>query len=427
MKPLVALVLALVMAPLLVPAQAATLPLEVDGQELPTLAPLIERVAPAVVSLNLFNEQGRSSSVGSGVIVDADQGLILSNHHVVSKARRIQVTLSDNRSFDADLIGTDPEVDLALLKIEASQLTALTLVDSDQLRVGDFVLAIGNPFGLGHSVSSGIVSGLDRTGLGLEHYENFIQVDATINPGNSGGALVNLKGELVGINTAVVAPKGNSVGIGFAIPSNMAKTISMHLARSGRVTRGKMGIAVQDLNDSLREPFNIPAGQEGVLITEVKKDSAADKAGLQVGDVLTAINGRIVDSVENLRARLGLLTLNPNLQLDFLRQGEAMEVQANIRLPAQQPAGKVPVLHFGGATLRDDADKPGLVVAELQPESPAAEAGVMKNDIILQLNHAAVESLQDFAQHADRSANLLLIQRGPSSLFLMLEAPDADE
>lgn len=407
---------------------ATPLPLPVSpDNEMPSLAPIVEKVAPAVVSISIFDEKGRSIGVGSGVIVDAEEGLLLSNHHVVSKAKRIQVTLTDGRDFDAELIGTDPAVDLALLKINASHLTALPLVDSDQLRVGDYVLAIGNPFGLGHSVSSGIVSALDRTGLGLEHYENFIQVDATINPGNSGGALINLRGELVGINTAVVAPKGgNSVGIGFAIPSNVAKTISMHLARSGQVSRGRMGVSVQDLSETLKNALQVPADVDGVVITAIKADSAAEKAGLQVGDVITRINDRVVDSMDNIRARMGLLTLNPELTIDYLRAGQPHQMKVLIHPSESAQAGKIPVLHFGGATLSEDPDKPGLRVRSLTEGSPAESSGLMKNDLILQLNYQKVQSLQDFAKFADAKSNLMLLQRGPSTLFIVLEAPARD-
>lgn len=402
----------------------AALPLmDGDGNTLPSLAPLIEKVAPAVVSINVFNEQGRSTGVGSGVIVDAEQGLILSNHHVVSKAKRIQVNLSDDRSFDAELIGSDPAVDLALLKIEAGYLQALTLVDSDQLRVGDYVLAIGNPFGLGHSVSSGIVSALDRTGLGLERYENFIQVDATINPGNSGGALVNLKGELVGINTAVVAPKGgNSVGIGFAIPSNVAKTISMHLAKNGRVSRGKLGISVQDLTPELKPAFKVEAETDGVLINAVTAGSAAEAAGLQVGDVITRINQRIVDSVDNLRIRLGLLTLNPELEIEFIRQGDLQTVFAIIQKKEDRSETKIPILRIAGAVLMKDPKVEGLRVTRIEKKSPADKSGLMKNDLILQVNHQSLSTLKDFVDYLNKQSNLLLVQRGPSANYLILKA-----
>lgn len=403
---------------------AGTIPLQLEeGQLMPTLAPLVEKVAPAVVSISLFNDQGRILSVGSGVVVDAEQGLILSNHHVIGNAERIKVDLSDDRSFDAELIGSDPAVDIALLKIEATALTALPLVDSDELRVGDFVLAIGNPFGLGHSVASGIVSALERTGLGLERYENFIQIDATINPGNSGGALVNLRGELVGINTAVVAPKGgNSVGIGFAIPSNVARTISMHLARNGRVSRGNLGIAVQDLTPELKAIFNVSAETEGVLVNEVKSGSSAEKAGLKVGDIVTRINKRMIDSVDNLRMRLGLLTLNPQLEIDFIREGATQTALAKIQTAAPISKGKVQILRFAGAALAEDQINHGLRVKRLESESIAAQAGLMKNDLVLELNRRGVSTLQEFVKDIDPQVNLLLIQRGPSTSYIVLKA-----
>ncbi|OMH30460.1 hypothetical protein BGP75_18855 [Motiliproteus sp. MSK22-1] len=411
-------------------ALAALPVVDSQGVPLPSLAPLIDRVAPAVVNINTFKSQRstdnspstRSNSAGSGVIVDAKQGLILSNHHVIAGADDIRVSLIDGRTFKAFLVGSDPGADLALLKIEADKLTGLLLVDSDQLRVGDFVVAIGNPFGLGQTVTSGIVSGLGRTGLGIENYENFIQTDASINPGNSGGALINLKGELVGINTAIVAPTGSSVGIGFAIPSNMAKTISMHLARNGEVSRGTLGVSIQDLTPALIKAFKVPAGRSGVVVTSVAPKSAAAKAGVISGDIITAINGRGISSVANLRSRLGVLTLNKELQIAYLRNGNERQATAVIAVVKPEPVEEIETgLQFAGAVLKASGDKPGVQVESVVKESSIDKVGIQKGDVILSVNQNMVNSLDDFSRFVKKDNNLLLVQRGMGILYLVLE------
>ncbi|MEH6626930.1 MAG: trypsin-like peptidase domain-containing protein [Motiliproteus sp.] len=427
--PLLSLSLLLLLAPGLV--QAALPSADAQGQILPSLAPLIDRVAPAVVNISTFKNTGggksrllpRASGVGSGVIVNAEQGLILSNHHVIAGADKIRIALTDGRSFDALLIGSDPGADLALLKIEADKLIGLTLVDSDQLRVGDFVVAIGNPFGLGQTVTSGIVSALQRTGLGIENYENFIQTDAAINPGNSGGALINLRGDLVGINTAIIAPKGSSVGIGFAIPSNMAKTISMHLAQDGEVSRGALGVSIQELSPELLKAFNAPAAQGGVLVTSVASDSAAAKAGIIVGDIITQINEQSIKGVDHLRSRLGILTLNRNLQISYLRKGEEHQVSAEIRPPVTTTIPAVEKgLEFAGAVLKDAGDDiKGVVVVSFNKGSPLALAGLQTNDVILSVNQLSVNSLEEFTDAVKEDSNLMLLQRGMGTLYLVLE------
>ncbi len=412
------------------PVQAALPAIDSQGLMLPSLAPLIDRVAPAVVNINTFNSRepangspvSRHNGAGSGVVVDTEQGLILSNHHVIADADEIRVSLTDGRSFKALLIGSDPGVDLALLKIEADGLTGLKLVDSDQLRVGDFVVAIGNPFGLGQTVTSGIVSALGRTGLGIENYENFIQTDAAINPGNSGGALINLQGELIGINTAIVAPKGSSVGINFAIPSNVAKTISKHLARNGEVSRGSLGVSVQDLSPALARAFKAPDDSAGVLVTQVASDSAADKAGIVSGDIITSINGLAIDSVDQLRSRLGILTLYRELQVRFLRQGVEHQATADIRplkTDARAPTSKG--LQFSGAIMSELPGQPGVSVHSVDKASPLAAAGLQKGDVILAVNQVSVNSLPAFAQSIKSQGNLLLVQRGTRTLYLVLE------
>ncbi|HNE00032.1 MAG TPA: trypsin-like peptidase domain-containing protein, partial [Plasticicumulans sp.] len=296
----------------------AALPWGAGSSELPTLAPMLEKATPAVVNVNteshvrtprnpllddpvfrrFFNlpkqpheRERKAQSLGSGVIVDAERGYVLTNHHVIEGADVISITLRDGRQLQAKLIGSDPDTDVAVVQVPAKNLSALPLADSDGLRVGDFVVAIGNPFGLGQTVTSGIVSALGRSGLGIEGYEDFIQTDASINPGNSGGALVNLRGELIGINTAILAPSGGNVGIGFAIPINMARQVMDQIVRHGAIRRGLLGVATQDLTPQLAQAFGIRTDQ-GAVISQIGAKSAAEKAGLRVGDVITTASLR---------------------------------------------------------------------------------------------------------------------------------------
>jgi Do/DeqQ family serine protease len=268
-------------------------------------------------------------AAGSGVIVDAAKGFVLTNNHVVAKATQIEVTTKDNRRFAAELVGRDPETDIAVLKIKADRLTAVPLGDSDRLEVGDFVLAIGNPFGLGQTVTSGIVSALGRTGLGLEGYEDFIQTDASINPGNSGGALVTLDGRLVGINTATLSPKGGNVGIGFAVPINMVRRVMEQIVEHRQVRRGRIGIAVQDLTPDLAEALGSRRG-EGAVIGSVEPNSPAARAGLAKGDIVTAVDGVPVKSAAQLRNAIGLTPVGREIGLSYERKGVTATARARI-------------------------------------------------------------------------------------------------
>ncbi|MCB1795838.1 MAG: Do family serine endopeptidase, partial [Candidatus Competibacteraceae bacterium] len=325
------------------PPVLAALPALVEGQPLPTLAPMLERATPAVVNIatesrvqlrrnpllddpffrRFFNvpdqpRERRAQSVGSGVVVDARRGYVITNHHVVDGADTITVTLRDGRQLDAKVIGSDSESDVAVIQVPARNLTALPLADSDRLRVGDFVVAIGNPFGLGQTVTSGIISALGRTGLGIQGYEDFIQTDASINPGNSGGALVNLRGELVGINTAIIAPGGGNVGIGFAIPANMVARLMEQIVDHGSVRRGQLGVSVQDLTPDLARAFNLPTSQ-GAVIAQVSPRSTAAKAGLKEGDVVLRVNERSIRDGGGLRNAIGLLEVGETVRLEILR------------------------------------------------------------------------------------------------------------
>ena len=324
-----------------------------------TIAPMLEKVLPAVVNIStrtrtktvrhpllddpffrhffeIPDARGRErqkQSLGSGVIVDAAKGYILTNHHVIEGADEITVTLRDQRQFTAEMVGTDPEVDLALIRIKARDLVALPVADSDAVRVGDFVVAIGSPFGLGQTVTYGIVSALGRSGLGIEGYEDFIQTDASINPGNSGGPLVNMNGELVGVNTAIVGPSGGNIGIGFAIPGNMASVIMEHLSEHGEVRRGQLGVAVQDLTPELAQAFSLEQ-RGGAVVARVTPGSAAEQAGLRSGDVIVTLDGRAIAGSSDLRNAIGLLRVGTRIKVGILRKGKQLTLRAVIAAPA---------------------------------------------------------------------------------------------
>jgi serine protease DegQ len=318
-----------VVAALAAPAVAGVPIIGPDGQ-VPSLAPLLKGVTPSVVNIAVMGKKSNEPEVaGSGVIVDAKAGYVLTNHHVIARADRIVVTLKDNRKFDATLVGSDPDTDIALLKIAAKNLTALPIGDADRLEVGDYVLAIGNPFGLGQAVTSGIVSALGRTGLGLESYENFIQTDASINPGNSGGALINLRGELIGINTAIFTPGGGNVGVGFAVPINMAESVMKQLIANGEVHRGRLGVQVKDLTPELADSMGV-AARQGAIVDFVDVLSPAQKAGLAPGDIILSVDGQPVQSAADLRNRVGLTPVGNRLQLTLLRDKASRTLEVTI-------------------------------------------------------------------------------------------------
>lgn len=328
---------------------SAALPSSVNGQRLPSLADMLERVMPAVVDIviegirpgsgrangtyrRLFgtNEPEKARGTGSGIIVDAENGYIVTNAHVIHGAIKIKVVLSDGREFVAKVIGQDAEADVGVLKIEPQRLKGMSLANSDNLRVGDFVVAIGNPFGLGQTATSGIVSALGRSGLGIESYEDFIQTDAPINPGNSGGALVNLRGELIGINTAILGGRsGGSVGIGFAIPSNMVGNIKDQLIQTGEVVRGQLGVEIQNLTADSAKDYGL-SNAEGALISRVVIGSPADQAGLQSGDVIVQANGTRVRNSVNLKNIIGNLRLGTQANIEFIRDKRALITVAEI-------------------------------------------------------------------------------------------------
>ena len=420
------------------------------GRELPSLAPMLEQVNPAVVNIstytskeqqqnpllqdpffrrffNLPDEQAqprprrRQTSAGSGVIVDAQLGSIITNFHVIKGADEIQVSLVDGRTFQAELVGGDPEVDIAVLKIEADELTAVSLADSDQLRVGDFVVAIGNPFGLGQTITTGVVSALGRSGLGIEGYEDFIQTDASINPGNSGGALVNLRGELVGINTAIIAPGGGNVGIGFAIPVNMAQASAAQILEHGEVKRGQIGVAIQDMTPALQKAFKLPNGKKGVLVTDVKKDSEADKAGLQAGDLIMAVNGQPTPTTGQLRNNIAFRDIGETLNLDVLRDGKALKLKVDVGESAGAATRSLPPL-LQNIRLEPNPQGPGVRITELAPDSLAAANGLRRNDVLLSVNRQPVSSAEDVVRVLENNQDpvLLQVERGGGVFYLVL-------
>ncbi len=440
----------------------AALPPQVNGQPLPTLAPMLEKVTPAVVNISaigeiqvrtrtghprrdLFNEPffrhffnlpryrsetRKTRSLGSGVVVDAGRGYVLSNHHVIEDSQQIIVTFKDGRQLEARLIGSDPRTDVAVLQISADNLTAVPISDSDRLRVGDFAIAIGNPFGLGQTVTSGIVSALGRSGLGLrgednrQNYEEFIQTDAAINIGNSGGALVNLRGELIGINTAILSPnRGGSVGIGFAIPINMAKAVMQQLITHGEIRRGYFGIVIQTLTPALAEAMQTDR-TNGAIIAGIESGSPAEQSGIQVHDIVTAVNGQPVKNAIEMRNRIGLLNIGDAVTLQIHRGDRKITLTATIsdEKHTHTIAGEKLERRLAGAMLTDlPADRRVLITA-IEPGTPAAEYGLEKGDAIISVNRKRITGIKDIqAIIRLQPDNILInIQRGQSAFFLLL-------
>lgn len=446
----------LLMGTFLSPAFASLPVIDSQGTKLPSLAPMLKRVTPAVVNIAtsgtvqikqnpLFNDpffqhffeqpsrprHRKTQSLGSGVIVDADKGYIITNNHVIDKADIIKVTLRNGESYDAKLIGTDPDSDVAVIKIEAKNLTAIPLANSENLRVGDFAVAIGNPFGLGQTVTSGIISAMERSGLGIDNYENFIQTDASINPGNSGGALVDLRGQLIGINTAIFSKSGGNIGIGFAIPINMAHDIMQQLLAHGEVKRGRLGAQAQDLTPQLAQAFNIPF-RRGAVVSHVEKNSPADKAGLKAGDIVTELNGKTVRNADMLRNTLGLLRIGQTITMKVLRDKKSLTLNAKIaEIESSQESmqGEKLHKHLSGTELQNIQPGSklygrieGVIISSVESGSPAARTGLRRGDIITSANRQTIKNIMELKTAISQNESLLInIRRGNGSLFLFLQ------
>jgi serine protease Do/serine protease DegQ len=422
-----------------------------------SLAPMIKRVSPAVVNIatrgtvsdtgpqnplsedpffrRFFNtppdlgpKDHAFQSAGSGVIFNAQSGYILTNAHVVENASEITVTLQDGRDVEAEIVGRDAPSDVAVLKVKADGLTQIPLGDSALVEVGDFVVAIGNPFGLQHTVTSGIISGLSRSGINPDGYEDFIQTDASINPGNSGGALVNLKGELIGINTAILSKSGGNIGIGFAIPINMVKNVTDQLLKFGAVKRGVLGVNIYTLTPDIARSLGL-AKVRGALVSEVVGGSAAEKAGVHTGDIITAVNGQSVKSNAELRNVIGLLRVGDKVEIGIVRDGNPQRVTAIIAAIAAPPAVAPPVHAaavatphgLDGATITDAPEAAGALVTTIEPGSPAALQGLEENDIIVRVNRDRVTNLEQLRAHTKSTASVVIeVRRGKASLLIPL-------
>ena len=420
-----------------------------DQAPLPSLAPMLEKVLPAVVSVRVEGTASQGQKIpeefkkffgddlpdqpaqpfeglGSGVIINANKGYVLTNNHVINQAQKISIQLNDGREFDAKLIGSDDQSDIALLQIQnPSKLTQIAIADSDKLRVGDFAVAIGNPFGLGQTATSGIISALGRSGLNLEGLENFIQTDASINRGNSGGALLNLNGELIGINTAILAPGGGSVGIGFAIPSNMARTLAQQLIDFGEIKRGQLVINGTEMSADIAKAFNLDV-QRGAFVSEVLPGSGSAKAGVKAGDIITSLNGKPLNSFAELRSRIATTEPGTKVKLGLLRNGKPLEVEVTLDTSTSSSASAemiTPALE--GATLSDGQLKDGgkgIKIDEVVKGSPAAQAGLQKDDVIIGVNRDRVNSIAEMRKVLAAKPAIIALQiiRGNESLYLLM-------
>lgn len=429
---------------------SASIPTQVPGQgALPSLAPMLEKVLPAVVSVQVegtaapsqrvpeelkkfFGEEGGNEpaqpfeGLGSGVIIDAAKGYVLTNNHVISQAQKISIQLNDGREFDAKLIGSDDQSDIALLQIQGgSKLTQIAIADSDKLRVGDFAVAVGNPFGLGQTATSGIVSALGRSGLNLEGLENFIQTDASINRGNSGGALLNLNGELIGINTAILAPGGGSVGIGFAIPSNTAQILAKQLIQFGEIKRGLLGIRGMEMSADIAKAFNLNV-QRGAFISEVLPNSGSAKAGIKSGDVIVSLNGKALNSFAELRSRIATTEPGSKVKLGLLRDGKPLEVDVTLDKSTSATASAEMIApQLQGASLSDGQLKDGtkgIVISDVEKGSAAAQVGLHKDDVIIGINRQRTQSIADMRKVLETKPSVIAlnVMRGEESIYLLL-------
>ncbi|MDU4435494.1 MAG: serine endoprotease DegP [Pluralibacter gergoviae] len=467
-----ALSLSLALSPLTVNA-AETASFAPTAQQMPSLAPMLEKVMPSVVSINVegstsvntprmpknfqqffgdnspFCQEGspfqsspfcqgggdgmggngggqqqKFMALGSGVIIDAAKGYVVTNNHVVENATTIKVQLSDGRKLDAKMVGKDPRSDIALIQIQdPKNLTAIKMADSDALRVGDYTVAIGNPFGLGETVTSGIVSALGRSGLNVENYENFIQTDAAINRGNSGGALVNLNGELIGINTAILAPDGGNIGIGFAIPSNMVQSLTEQMVKYGQVKRGELGIMGTELSSDLAKAMKVDA-QRGAFVSQVMPNSSAAKAGIKAGDVITTLNGKVISSFAALRAQVGSMPVGSKVELGLLRDGKPVNVTLELQQSSSTQVDSSSIFKgIEGAEMSNKGADKGVAVNSVKGNTPAAMIGLKKGDVIVGANQQPVKNIADLRKILDSKPSVLAlnIQRGDSTIYLLMQ------
>lgn len=430
----------------LLPAAQAQIPLPTNADGVPTLAPMLEEVTPAVVNIsvegkrvtqqrmpeafrfffgpNMPREESREQpfrGLGSGVIIDADAGYVVTNNHVIDDATDIAVTLKDGRQFSATVLGRDAQTDIALLKIDGPRnLTAINIGDSDAMRVGDFVVAIGNPFGLGQTVTSGIVSALGRGGFGAERLENFIQTDAAINSGNSGGALVDLRGNLIGINTAILG-RGGNIGIGFAIPSSMMKNLVEQILEHGEVRRGVLGVRGGNLTQELADALEI-SRTRGAWVSEVLADGAAEKAGIQAGDVIISLEGRELQSFAELAATVGTMGAGRSVSLGILRDGEELEVKVELLERDTEVVAAAMHAALQGAQLSGLDNNQGVRISSIEEGSPAHRLGLQADDVIIALNRQRVSSVSELRRLLDNAQGVVAIhvRRGNSTLYLVL-------
>lgn len=420
----------------------------------PSLAPMLQKVLPSVVNIRAIikplpfrmpdaspqqreNNENQDNpltlpenilSVGSGVIVDADKGYVLTNAHVIDDAQTITVTLGDGRHFTAKVIGIDKPSDIALLQIPAKNLTVIVIADSNSLKVGDYVAAIGNPFGLSQTVTSGIVSALGRTTLGLESFENFIQTDAPINPGNSGGALINMQGELIGISTAILAPDRTNIGIGFAIPSNMAKSIMQQLIEYGDVKRGALGIGAQDVTPELASAFNLK-DTKGAIVTLVMANSPAQKAGLEIGDIIKSVNGSVIKNSNDVVNTIGFLRVDSKIRIEILRHHKTLQLSTVLTDPKKRQEinqNLDPFLY--GVGLKDfslfspiHGKIEGVLVVSVEGDSNAWQSDLRPGDVIISANQQQVTSITALRKIISNEKHVVLnILRGPGAIFIVI-------
>jgi Do/DeqQ family serine protease len=411
---------------------------------MPSLAPLVKRVSPAVVNIRVSQtvstrsspfgddtfrrffgipDEREVASAGSGVIVDAENGYILTNHHVVENADKIMISLINDDSLDAEVIGSDAATDIAVIKVDPGKLTDLPIGESDDVEVGDFVIAIGNPFGLGHTVTSGIVSALGRTGISRNGYEDFIQTDASINPGNSGGALVNMNGELVGINSAIISRTGGNVGIGFAVPSEIARSIMRQILDFGEVRRGLLGVTITTIDEEGAKALGAEV-DSGALVSTIEPGSAAEQAGLQVDDIIVMVDEKKIDNSRELANAIGLKGSGEEVNIEFVRDGKTREVTAILGQQSALRSGGTeihPGLQGAQFATNSTSSVGGVDITEVEPGSPAAQRGLRPGDTIIAVNRRPVGDLRELRSVAQGNRILfLLVQRGDRQLMLQI-------